>query len=450
MRPAEPATDAAWDVLESQAEILGFNEEPPRAAYTHFIPSPNLQVVVRVPTAGPYFLRGNLVDSSGAVVPWAPALFPMSNLRGTGLESLGLGFGFAKINIPGTYEIRDVELVDRYRNVAARMANMGPTEEYPDTLELERASPKVYPLWWNGGKGARPPEDVKVTEVFGVLPKNGIGPRGVFQVAVLPTYRTWMNIASVELLFNDRLDEKGGCWISFMGDVKPNDDQRRIVLHGDDGRSDVTSWLSKKGFYGAMAVENSRCSVDSGWKPLLEGVTEIPVAFKPSFFGQKNVYARVTDNDGRTSGWKHVGTWLASGERRPEAVSVVPYLGLGMERTFTFALSDLNGSTDIATAEFLVQFGKTRRQACSFTLDRSSGTIALHTDQGKERVGTLRLGEPGQAGDDNCQDHQRQGGTFCRGQKRLARQDLEQGAARTSTQGPGKCRYLTEGGNSRT
>jgi hypothetical protein len=211
-----------------------------------------------------------------------------------------------------------------------------------------------------------------------------------------------MNIASVELLFNDRADEKGGCWISFLSDLRPNDDRRRIVLHGDDDRSDVTSLLSEKGVYSAKAVENSRCSVDTGWKPLLEGVTEIPVVFKPSFFGQKNVYAKVTDDNGRTSGWKQVGNWSASDERRPEAVSVVPYLGLGMQRTFTFSLSDQNGSTDITTADFLVQFGKARQQACSFSLDRSSGTVMLRADQGTTWAGTLRLGEPGQARNSQC------------------------------------------------
>ncbi len=399
MRPSEPATDAVWEVQEPRAEILGFREEAPQVGYTHLLPSPNLQVAVGVPTSGDYFLRGNLVDSRGAVVASEPSLVPRSNPRLLGLANLPLSFGFLKIKIPGRYEIRDVELVDGKRNVVARMADMGPTEEYPDTLELERALPQRYPPWWNGTKDAKPPADIKATEVFGVLPKTGIGPRGVFQVAVLPPYRNWMNIASVELLFNDRLEEKGGCWISFLSDLKPSDDRRRLILHGDDDRSAMTCLLNENGGYSAKSLENSRCSVDKGWKPLLEGVT---LAFKPSFFGQKNVYVKVTDDDGQTSGWKQVGTWLANDERRPEAVSVVPYRGVGTQRTFTFALSDLNGSTDITHADFLVQFGKTYQQSCSFSLDRSSGTVTLRADQGAASSGTLRLGEPGQIGNSQC------------------------------------------------
>jgi hypothetical protein len=402
MRPEEPARDAAWEVIQSPAEIIGFREEPPQVAYTHFLPGPKLQVGVRVPIPGPYFVRGNLVDSSGAVVPWEPSLFLLSDLRSPGLENLGLSFGPFKIKLPGSYEIRDVELIDVKRNVVARMANMGPTETYPDTLGLEKSLPKLYPPWWNAAKDAKPPTDVKATEVFGVLPTTGVGPGGVFQIAVLPAYRTWENIVSVELLFNDRSDAKGGCRISFLSDLKPNNDRRRLILRGDDDRSDVTSLLSENGIYSAKAVENSRCSVGNGWKPLLEGVTEIPVAFKPSFFGQKNIYVRVTDDNGKTSGWKQVGTWLASDERRPDAISVIPYLGSGMQRTFTFALSDLNGSTDVTSAEFLLQFGKTSQKACSFSLDRTLGAVTLSADQGTASSGSLRLGQPGQIGNSQC------------------------------------------------
>jgi hypothetical protein len=129
---------------------------------------------------------------------------------------------------------------------------------------------------------------------------------------------------------------------------------------------------------------------------------EIPVAFKPSFYGLKNVYAKVTDDQGRTTGWKQVGTWLASDDRPPEAVSVVPYLGSGPQRTFTFAFSDQNGGTGISGAEFLIQFDKTQRKACSFSLDRSAGVVTLRDDRGSLPVGSLRLGDPGSVGNAQC------------------------------------------------
>jgi hypothetical protein len=100
--------------------------------------------------------------------------------------------------------------------------------------------------------------------------------------------------------------------------------------------------------------------------------------------------------------WKQVGTWLASDERPPEAVSVVPYLGSGPQRTFAFAFSDMNGGTGISGAEFLIQFDKTQRKACSFSLDRSAGVVTLRDDPGSLPVGSLRLGDPGSVGNARC------------------------------------------------
>ena len=113
MRPSEPASDAVWDVVPSQPEILGFWEEPLQAGYADWQLAPKMHVAVRAAAPGLYSLRGNLVDSSGVVVPWQPPLSRMSSDLHFGIQNLQLGFGYGQLRSPGTYQIRDVELVNR-------------------------------------------------------------------------------------------------------------------------------------------------------------------------------------------------------------------------------------------------------------------------------------------------------------------------------------------------
>jgi hypothetical protein len=217
-------------------------------------------------------------------------------------------------------------------------------------------------------------------EVFGVNPSKGIGPKALFHVAT--TDRNG-DIERVDLLINDTLREQGGCYVSYLHKVGSKNETDGIILHSDDARVDALTKLA-----GQAGVENERCSIAQGWTPLLR---DVAIGFKPGFAGPKNVYVRAIDSFGASSGWKQVGTWTAGDEEAPEPISAEPYLGSGLRQRFNFAFSDINGSSDIQTAEILIQFGRDEVSACKITLDRDAAIVQLLGDTGTGASGTRRV-----------------------------------------------------------
>ncbi len=204
-----------------------------------------------------------------------------------------------------------------------------------------------------------------VSSVIGVNPAHGEGPSGRFLVRAARESHS-SGAAKVELLFNDRPDERGGCYLSDFNDRDGG--ERRMVLEGDGRTGPQISYLKHP-----QRIENSRCSaVGTGF--LYGG--DIAVQFKSSFYGPKNIYVRTTGSNGEATPWQQVGTWIAGNEEPPQAVSVSPYLGSGTRKTFTFSFMDPNGRTDIAKIEFLLQKLTGEAGACTFHLDRSSVTPA--------------------------------------------------------------------------
>lgn len=236
---------------------------------------------------------------------------------------------------------------------------------------------------WSGEEARFHWMEDEAPEVFGVNPSSGIGPEALFHVAV--TDRSY-DIARVDLLINDRLQDHGGCYVSYFYQTPgSSEDGRGIVLHSDDGREDATGKL-----VGQTAAENNRCAIKQGWDQLLRNVT---ISFKPAFFGQKNIYIRATHSTGSTSGWKQAGTWTASDEEPPEAVAVRPYLGSGLRQTFDFDFSDINGSDNILSAEILIQFGREKANACAIAMDRNARSVQLMREAGV--AGTLSINSRG-------------------------------------------------------
>jgi hypothetical protein len=220
-------------------------------------------------------------------------------------------------------------------------------------------------------------------EIFGVNPTTGIGPEAHFHVAALDRND---DIDRVDLLINDRLEEKGGCYVSYLTQTPVlNTDRRGVILHSDDGLGDAVGSIE-----GTKGAENDRCAVHDSWDQLLRDVT---ISFKPPFRGPKNVYARAIDSTGASTGWKQTGTWIASDEEPPEPVAVRPYLGAGLRQNFAFDFSDINGSDDIESAEILIQFGHEKTNACAITVDRNAGLVHLVDETGT--TGTLTLNGPG-------------------------------------------------------
>jgi hypothetical protein len=129
---------------------------------------------------------------------------------------------------------------------------------------------------------------------------------------------------------------------------------------------------------------------------------DVKVHFKPSFFGPKNIYVRLTDNGGLSSGWLEGGQWRASDEEPPNPVAVTPYIGAGFRQSFVFSLSDINGRDDIEKAEFLFQANRNQAGACSFVLEPRRSTVALLDDKGTSQAGELTLGANGKIQNAQC------------------------------------------------
>lgn len=111
---------------------------------------------------------------------------------------------------------------------------------------------------------------------------------------------------------------------------------------------------------------------------------------------------RFVAKTGRTTGWRQTGTWIASAEVPPDAISIVPYVGSKARQTFSFAFSDINGHDDIAKTEILIQKGRTRENACVVTLDRSSSTAMLLADKPSAPGRALRINSHDTAQNSQC------------------------------------------------
>ncbi len=162
MRPGEPAIEAAWDLVEPGAEILGFWEEPRLQNFGRFLDLLTLHTAVRVGSGGPYTLKGELFSSNNrfqtearfTLPKGARTNNPLLNLHEwTALASASASLppGTQSINVsgsplaPGPYEFRSLDLTTTGVSVTTA-ASLGSTQEYPATLEMNALAKQMEPL----------------------------------------------------------------------------------------------------------------------------------------------------------------------------------------------------------------------------------------------------------------------------------------------------------------
>lgn len=367
LSPLEPG-DPVFDVVPSQSEILGFWEDPEILGYEDFLESMTIHTVVSVPQPGSYNLTGVL---SG----FRPSQYAAgADVIQAGTRSIARRWTDA--DFAGPFTFQNVRLLrDFAGDVLAFASDLRSTETYRTTSE------EVGLKKWQEQHANPNPAPA----IVGVNPSRGMGPDQWFRISGKSLSNTY---EALDLLFNDRPDENGGCSISYRYSQGGSMERTRISVRGD-GRAEVVSeeqfqtglWRGHENALEAAPVENSRC----GLSGIEHGVGELGmrVTFKPVFFGEKNVYARVSTAQGVSSGWKQIGTWLANPEQAPMPISVIPYLGSGIRQTFTFIASDVNGASDIAAARILIQSDRQKQNACAFTFSLPSNTISLVGDDGK-------------------------------------------------------------------
>jgi hypothetical protein len=144
----------------------------------------------------------------------------------------------------------------------------------------------------------------------------------------------------------------------------------------------------------AGTIQNSQCSIDTGGASASTAGNNLtlvlPVTFKNAYSGQKTVYMYV-DNPLGNSGWQNKGSWNVT----PVSVmAVTPTGGASMSQTFTVAVADSNGVTDLTRASlfFTANLANGPAGTCQIYYDRTSNNLYLLNDAGTAWTSTLAGG----------------------------------------------------------
>jgi hypothetical protein len=153
----------------------------------------------------------------------------------------------------------------------------------------------------------------------------------------------------VWFLINSTLNLAGGVLI-YHG---PGSDQ--LLLRNDAN----TAWQA--GTIGSGVLSNGQVTLDLSTTTASSAggdvTLSLPLIFKGSFNGPKNIYMFTADTAGNSApdGWRLKGTYFVnSGNTAPATVSVTPSSGTGMNQRFTAVYRDVNGVSDLQQIYFLI------------------------------------------------------------------------------------------------
>ena len=133
---------------------------------------------------------------------------------------------------------------------------------------------------------------------------SGAGDRFMFTVS---DNGTAYEITGLNVLFNSSVDGRNACWLWY--DARTN----YIWLANDDG----LSWQGVL-FSSSTPISNSQCALGPGRLGLNPGSNgtdlsvTIPILFRQSFNGTKNVYTRSSNFSGFESGYSQAGQYVVS------------------------------------------------------------------------------------------------------------------------------------------
>src|SRR5260370_5917741 len=105
---------------------------------------------------------------------------------------------------------------------------------------------------------------------------------------------------------------------------------------------------------------------------------------QPNRVGPQNIFMDVFDNAGLQSNWQQMGTWTgyAASTQLPTVTSVTPNSGAGLNQSFQFVMSDVNGYKYIGRADFLFNRPLNGTGACYFWYYPNENAIYLFDDSG--------------------------------------------------------------------
>jgi hypothetical protein len=160
------------------------------------------------------------------------------------------------------------------------------------------------------------------------------------------------------------------------------------------------------------SASNSQCTISgSGASYSASGTTltlTVPIVFSNSFEGTKQTYLYAADfvTGLTTGGWQLTGSWTVTGSSpppppsAPTVVSISPASGSGLSATLTATFSDLDGASNLATAELDIQSSLGVGAACLVSLQ--SGLLYLTNNAGTGLGGPVTPGSSGSASNSQC------------------------------------------------
>jgi len=228
-----------------------------------------------------------------------------------------------------------------------------------------------------------------------ITPNSGAGAQQNFTVLFADT-DGHADVASGFFLMNSSLSAAAGCFIGF------NRAQNIFQLFRD---SDNTWQPIVPG--SNTSVANDSCTLSGVGLSLRGSGTTVsmvlPLTFRQSFSGIRNIYVNVTDSGGLTSGWLGAGNWTPSTPLPPVLTGVSPTAATVLAQTFTVTARDGNGSADINKVYFLVSTDTAiTANSCHGFYDRTRNGLYLYNDALTEIMGPMMPGAAGTLQNGQC------------------------------------------------
>jgi hypothetical protein len=229
-----------------------------------------------------------------------------------------------------------------------------------------------------------------------LTPSSGQGASQAFVLTVSDPAGA-SDLASVQLLFGSSTGLSNACSVTYAAR------QNTLSLANDAGASVAGSVTPGQ----ATTVSNAQCTLKgTGSSVALSGNTltlTVNLQFSGAFASlgnsaTKNVYALPLNaaGQGPAGGFVVVGTWTVPQTTAgpPAVVSISPASGQGSSVSFTLAVSDPAGASDLAFVQLTVGSSTALASVCSVTYIAQQNTFGLTNDAG---TGYAAYTSPGQA-----------------------------------------------------
>jgi hypothetical protein len=111
-----------------------------------------------------------------------------------------------------------------------------------------------------------------------------------------------------------------------------------------------------------------------------------------------------TDYAGQSSGWQQNGSYtvLPAVEHPPQAVSVTPPSGSGLNQLFAFVYSDPDGSADLSAVYTIINNPLSAANGCMIGYLPAGNRLVLMSDAGSPWIGPAAPGSAGTLQNSQC------------------------------------------------